>query len=431
MIFIKFTSQPLHLMIPFFRNIRKKMADDNRPLKYMRYAFGEIILVVIGILIALQINYWNGNRKNNATELIFLKGLILNLDTDITALNSVISRNNGKISSITYISDLFYEQDEAKIGSPLKNHVLTMWGVEIYSNQSFVFDGIKSSGKLNLIKSDTVLFEILRYYHTSNEFLSVQQLNNSNINNLMFEPFFRNKMDINSILEPLFPEHSRAEFGDLDYSFFNQDTKSYEVKEFRNSLSGIKGVIGLNNTYLKNLRTQAINLKSLIEVYMNTNEKTIKTPLGQSHILANGKSEFHEIEIQDGADLNNWSEIDSNKINIRYPKELGYGVIRFVDSKIKNSLATRIDYSGYTSISLELKGDIGGESVFIAFLDTDDFADGSETRVPLVLSDRWETYEIDLDMYQATNFNALIESPVIVLLSEAVSFSIKNIEFKK
>ena len=50
-------------MIPFFRKIRKKMADDNRPLKYARYAIGEILLVVVGILIALQINNWNEGRK--------------------------------------------------------------------------------------------------------------------------------------------------------------------------------------------------------------------------------------------------------------------------------------------------------------------------------------------------------------------------------
>lgn len=42
-------------MIPFFRKIRKKMAGDNNPMKYMRYAVGEIVLVVIGILIALSI----------------------------------------------------------------------------------------------------------------------------------------------------------------------------------------------------------------------------------------------------------------------------------------------------------------------------------------------------------------------------------------
>ena len=44
-------------MINFFKKIRKKMADDNRPLKYARCAIGEIILVVIGILIALQIEF--------------------------------------------------------------------------------------------------------------------------------------------------------------------------------------------------------------------------------------------------------------------------------------------------------------------------------------------------------------------------------------
>ena len=50
-------------MIPFFRKIRKQMADDNRPLRYMRYATGEIVLVDIGILIALQINNWNEQKK--------------------------------------------------------------------------------------------------------------------------------------------------------------------------------------------------------------------------------------------------------------------------------------------------------------------------------------------------------------------------------
>jgi hypothetical protein len=51
-------------MIPFFRKIRKTLADDNKPIKYLRYAIGEIVLVVIGILIALQINNANENRKD-------------------------------------------------------------------------------------------------------------------------------------------------------------------------------------------------------------------------------------------------------------------------------------------------------------------------------------------------------------------------------
>ena len=61
-------------MINFFRKIRKKMADDNKPMKYMRYAIGEIALVVIGILIALQVNNWNHKRLNNQKEIEILVG---------------------------------------------------------------------------------------------------------------------------------------------------------------------------------------------------------------------------------------------------------------------------------------------------------------------------------------------------------------------
>ena len=52
-------------MLKFFRNIRKKLASENKVASYLRYAIGEIILVVIGILIALQVNNWNEQRKSN------------------------------------------------------------------------------------------------------------------------------------------------------------------------------------------------------------------------------------------------------------------------------------------------------------------------------------------------------------------------------
>jgi len=50
-------------MIKFFRKIRRQLLTENRFSKYLLYAIGEIVLVVIGILIALQINIWNENRK--------------------------------------------------------------------------------------------------------------------------------------------------------------------------------------------------------------------------------------------------------------------------------------------------------------------------------------------------------------------------------
>ena len=78
-------------MINFFRRIRKKMADDNKPMKYARYAIGEIVLVVIGILIALQINTWNEQRKTNIIETKTLKEIRANLEMDVVELNSDIA----------------------------------------------------------------------------------------------------------------------------------------------------------------------------------------------------------------------------------------------------------------------------------------------------------------------------------------------------
>jgi len=55
-------------MIKFFRKIRQNLVMENKTGKYFKYAIGEIILVVIGILIALQINNWNERRKERAQE---------------------------------------------------------------------------------------------------------------------------------------------------------------------------------------------------------------------------------------------------------------------------------------------------------------------------------------------------------------------------
>ena len=69
-------------MIPFFRKIRYKQAKDNQFFKYSRYAIGEIVLVVIGILIALQINNWNEKRKDNNKRQFYIQSLQNDLKKD-------------------------------------------------------------------------------------------------------------------------------------------------------------------------------------------------------------------------------------------------------------------------------------------------------------------------------------------------------------
>jgi hypothetical protein len=75
-------------MIKFFRKIRQKLLSENKISKYLLYAIGEIILVVIGILIALQINNWNEDRKDRNREQAILKSLQIDFQTNISNVNN-------------------------------------------------------------------------------------------------------------------------------------------------------------------------------------------------------------------------------------------------------------------------------------------------------------------------------------------------------
>jgi len=89
-------------MIKFFRKIRQKLLTENKFSKYLLYAIGEIILVVIGILIALQINNANENRKITETKKEYYRQILLDLDKEIDNINtriifldtSIVSLNN-------------------------------------------------------------------------------------------------------------------------------------------------------------------------------------------------------------------------------------------------------------------------------------------------------------------------------------------------
>ena len=103
-------------MLPFFRKIRKNMADDNRPLQYARYAVGEVLLVVIGILIALQINNWNEDKKGKEELKQYLSSLKENIKEDIQVLDSLIKRrelivNRSKKEQLNFLNKTFYFDD--------------------------------------------------------------------------------------------------------------------------------------------------------------------------------------------------------------------------------------------------------------------------------------------------------------------------------
>jgi len=69
-------------MIKFYRKIRQNLLSEGKTGKYIKYAIGEIVLVVIGILIALSINNWNDHQKAVANSKVFLSEIAKDLVSD-------------------------------------------------------------------------------------------------------------------------------------------------------------------------------------------------------------------------------------------------------------------------------------------------------------------------------------------------------------
>ena len=124
-------------MIKFFRNIRRRLLRKNRFTRYLIYAIGEIILVVIGILIALQINNWNEDRQNRKLERGLMKDLITDLKNALRLIEEVIDRNQIKTerldSLLTYAQKVNDLEDQNIL---YELSILSLYNINIFQNQN-------------------------------------------------------------------------------------------------------------------------------------------------------------------------------------------------------------------------------------------------------------------------------------------------------
>ena len=148
-------------MLPFFRKIRWRLSADNQFFKYTRYAIGEIVLVVIGILIALQINNWNEDRKSRQIEYITLSELKKNVEANIHNMDSLEANIEHRMASIEVILQAF--QNKESFSDSLSNHFA--WAM-IYDRMPIntgAYESFKESGT-QIVKDDELRFMITNYF---------------------------------------------------------------------------------------------------------------------------------------------------------------------------------------------------------------------------------------------------------------------------
>ncbi|GGG60758.1 DUF6090 family protein [Bizionia arctica] len=149
-------------MIKFFRKIRQNLLSEGKTGKYLKYAVGEIILVVIGILIAIAINNWNENRKDRKTENQVLQSVLV----DLLSNEEILKKAELKIDRQINETKLFLElmRDEPIDSSFHKVKKLIAFSSEVEDVQ-LNLSGIEIiiSNKIGLIKNDSIKREIVQY----------------------------------------------------------------------------------------------------------------------------------------------------------------------------------------------------------------------------------------------------------------------------
>jgi len=151
-------------MIKFFRGIRHKLLSENNTGKYLKYAIGEIVLVVIGILVALSINNWNEERKDQLRLKNHYMELLNELNNDRNSLKEIIEYvreiNNNTFEISEFINSSQTKTDTTKIADDL----LDAEAYIFFSVSKSAYTTLLSSGDIQLIEN-TQLKNALSIYH--------------------------------------------------------------------------------------------------------------------------------------------------------------------------------------------------------------------------------------------------------------------------
>ncbi|WMI67870.1 DUF6090 family protein [Mangrovimonas sp. YM274] len=169
-------------MIKFFRNIRKQLAAQNKTAAYLRYAIGEIILVVIGILIALQINNWNENRLEKRSENKILGNLHSEFAENLKDLENINVQLQETINSMEKIFEVFRMETHPYTPYQIDSLLSESLNSPTWKPSDFVLNELKNSGGLSKLGNEDLKRLLFEWSRSFAELQEIQtQTENTNI----------------------------------------------------------------------------------------------------------------------------------------------------------------------------------------------------------------------------------------------------------
>ena len=238
--------------------------EKNKTGKYLKYAIGEIILVVIGILIALQINNWNNNKINKNGSIEFSQRLLTEVNGNIELGTNTIEGIQSMLNSSQRILDLFNEPINDANLKPLDSLIYNIIaGTSVEFRTGTLNEGL-NTGKVALIDSDILksrLYGLNSTLENLGEFDKINSTYNSEIlQTFLYKNFNYRRMD---------NKYSNLNIGPTKFKS-DRNKMLLENEEFENLIDNYLFQTNSQLNRHTNLNKEYVEIKKLIETGLQT-----------------------------------------------------------------------------------------------------------------------------------------------------------------
>ena len=250
-------------MIKFFRKIRQKLLSKGKTGKYLKYAIGEIILVVVGILIALQINNWNENLKNKRLETNYLIRISKDIENDVLEFDKAIRLAQERNDRVIFLQDIIEQPRLLRDSTDyFIQSIITAGYTYLPTISNHSFEELKSSGRLSLIQDETLRMLIAKYYdytfsHTQWKYLreSIQIRYNDLSRGIL------NRQQMNWVLTNYYNPDSLSRISEIELDVDGIYERFKTKKGFHSFLPEVFADKYNDMKYIETARIEAENLK--------------------------------------------------------------------------------------------------------------------------------------------------------------------------
>ncbi len=250
-------------MIQFFRKIRQQLLTENKIGKYLTYASGEIALVMIGILLALQVNNWNEDRKNTITEKETLASLRSDLTSALLQLDIKLDQNKNYRTKDSILLDIINFKKDVGQDSLQQLALGHIWSPG-FDPELGTLNEILNTGKMEIIKDKTLRKHISSWNKYMDELMEVDE-NLKHLDLQVKKPIYYKYLPIKNFMSKYMNQRRESNYEFPNSNFIWNSESLLAKKEFENMLADYMIYSSIQYERMGDIKENMVEMISLID----------------------------------------------------------------------------------------------------------------------------------------------------------------------